>query len=367
MKSDTASIKLKVDLINEYSVPSGVLGIAAADSGSESLLVSCMDGYVYDYKTEERRLRKITRHTSYASSVAWLPQNDGVVVSSGYDGKIIWSDFKSAKRIQQTQAHGFWSWQMKCSETKKLVGSATGQYLSGGYKYEPAPEKEPSIKIYNAETRELISSLSHLPPVLSLAFSPNDKYVAAGNLMGDIKLWDIKSGKEILSWNSPDFTSWGIIKSHHYIGGIFDMCFSPDSNRLSVCGMGPMRDPMAGNGKQTWQTFDVSKPSQEPEIIAEIQDQQRGRGLMESICYHPSGRFFVMAGRLAQGQWNVSFFDSSTGELIHSLNNKIRITSIDFSTDGQILFLGGTKSQGKKNKGKWRDYGSLLSYKLKVV
>jgi hypothetical protein len=65
-----------------------------------------------------------------------------------------------------------------------------------------------------------------------------------------------KAVRLIREWNTPDFTSWGIIKSHHYIGGIFDFSFSPDGSRLITCGMGPMRDPMAGNGKQTWQEFD---------------------------------------------------------------------------------------------------------------
>lgn len=365
MNSDQKPFTLKVDLIKEYSIPTGVLGIAST-SHSDSVLLSCMDGLVYDYQTNEHKLREINRHSSYASSVAWLPQNDGKVVSSGYDGNIHWADFKTAELTHQSKAHEFWSWQMKSSSNKKLIASATGQYLSGGYKYEPAPEREPSVRIYDTQTRELIHSLSHLPPVLSLAFSPDNRLIAAGNLMGDIKLWETESGNEIASWNSPDFTSWGIIKSHHYIGGIFDMCFSKDSKMLTVCGMGPMRDPMAGNGKQTWQTFDVSDQSGKPQKSGEIKDDQRGRGLMEAISYHPSGKFFVMAGRLAQGQWNVSFFNSSTGELIHSLNNKIRITSIDFSEDGGVLFLGGAKSQGPKKKNQWRDYGALYSYKIKI-
>jgi len=57
------------------------------------------------------------------------------------------------------------------------------------------------------------------------------------------------------------------------------MTFSPDGNGLIVGGMGAMRDPMSGNGKQTWQWF--SWKDQPARKVASIHDGEHGNGLMK--------------------------------------------------------------------------------------
>ena len=63
-------------------------------------------------------------------------------------------------RSARSQAHKFWSWKMRVSPDEQLVGTVTGQYLAGGYKYEPAAETEPSVKVYETATRETALGLS---------------------------------------------------------------------------------------------------------------------------------------------------------------------------------------------------------------
>src|SRR5207245_10234901 len=116
----------------------------------------------------------------------------------------------------------------------------TGQYCAGGEKYEPATAPEPMVKVYNAQTGELVRSFDHGPPVLSVALSPDVQRVAAANMMGEIGVWDMDAGKRVALITTPDFTSWGIIKSPHYCGGIYGLAFAPDGQSLLCCGMGPM-------------------------------------------------------------------------------------------------------------------------------
>jgi WD40 repeat protein len=261
-------------------------------------------------------------------------------------------------------AHQFWSWQSALSPDGKLLASSTGQYLAGSIKYDPAPETEPSVKIFDARTGELVRELSHLPPVQAIAISPDSQFVAAGNLTGDIRVWEIASGKLLAKWNTPAFTSWGIIKSHCYQNGIFALTFSPDSESVLACGMGPMRDPMAGNGKQTWQRFAWRKEGAPK--TAEINDGERGGGLPESLVYHPSKNYFVMAGRLAQGKWNTGFFDEKSGSLKHSLDTKCRLTKAVFSPNGEQLYLAGGVAQPQKfaPDGKYASFGRVFVYNV---
>ena len=233
---------------------------------------------------------------------------------------------------------------------------------AGGYKYEPAAESEPSVKVFEAETGKLRWAFPHLPPVLSVAFSPDSRYIAAANMMGETRVWDLETGKQSAGWTTPDFTCWGIIKSHHYIGGIYDLTFSPDGRELLVCGMGPMVDPMAGNGKQTWQRY----AWQENPVrkIGEIRDVDAGRGLMEVLRFHPDQKSFLMAGRLAQGKWNTALFDAVSGHMLHSLDTKMRITDAVWLNGGAQLALCGATSQEKKKDGKCPDFGHIKLFDL---
>ena len=349
---------MKLSLSKEIKLPTAALGLSSIPK-SNHVLVSCFDGSILHLDPIEESWKQLGSHSSYASGVVTV-MDGKMAVSAGYDGILQWHDLQSNKTLAVEKIHNFWSWQLKASPDGQQVASVTGQYLCGGYKYEPGKEKEPSIKVFDTTTRTTIAKFSHLPPVLSVAFSHDSTYLAAANMMGDIKIWNLKTKELVQKWNTPDFTSWGVIKSHHYIGGIFDMHFSPDNKKLLVCGMGPMRDPMAGNGKQTWQEFDWQSP--EATRTREIKDDERGRGLMETLCWHPDKSVFCMAGRMAQGNWNTAIFSNETGAMIQGIDNKTRITRGTFSENGKQLILAGAKSQGAPEKGKWKEFGRLFIY-----
>ena len=351
---------MKAEAGKTHKLPTAVLGLDVSPDAAR-LYAACMDGGVYRVDAAGDKVELLFRHETYASGVCLVPDTT-LLISSGYDGVLQWHDLASGKNVRKVEAHKFWSWQSAISADGRLFASVTGQYLAGSIKYDPAPETEPSVKIFDVHSGECVHAFSHVPPVQAVAFSPDGKYVAAGNLLGDIRVWELAGGKQLASWNTPAFTSWGIIKSHCYQGGVYSLLFGPDSQSVISCGMGPMRDPMSGNGKQTWQRF-AWRQAGAPKV-AEIHDGESGGGHPESLAMHPSNKFFVMAGRLAQGKWNAGFFDEATGALVHSVDTKGRLTKAVFSGDGKQLFLGGAVGQTKIKDGKYADYGRIISYNL---
>src|SRR5687768_3636173 len=203
--------ELKTEKVKEISFPAAVLGLDVTPDG-KTLFAACQDGGVYTADTVSAQPELLGRHESYASGIARLPDSQ-TVISAGYDGMLQWHDLAQRKTVRKVKAHDFWSWNMDVSADSSLVASVTGRYEAGGYKYEPAPEREPSIKIFDARTGELRHQFSHVPPTQAVAFSPDGKHVAAGNLMGEIRVWELASGKEVSRWTTNDLTSWGIIKS----------------------------------------------------------------------------------------------------------------------------------------------------------
>jgi WD40 repeat protein len=172
-----------------------------------------------------------------------------------------------------------------------------------------------------------------------------------------VRIWAVATGKLAAEFKTPDFTSWGIIKSPHYLGGIYGLAFSPDGMSLLCCGMGPMTDPMAGNGKMTWQRWAWREGS--PKLLSQIHDGEHGSGLMEAIGFAPDGKSFLMAGRQAQGNWNAALFSEPDGKLLASMDTKCRVTRHHFSLDGKQLFLAAAIGQGARKEGKWPDYGQI--------
>lgn len=340
--------------VKDISLPAAVLALDVSADG-KTAFAACQDGGVFSVDMESGKHERIGKHESYASGVTMLPDGK-TVISAGYVGVLQWHDLPTRKTIRKVKAHDFWSWCMDVSTDGSMIASVTGQYLPGGYKYEPAPEREPCVKVFDANTGEQRHQFSHVPSVQAVAISPDGKYVAAGNLMGEVRVWELSTGKQASQWTTSDLTSWGIIKSHHYLGGVFAMSFSPDSEELYLCGFGPMRDPMAGNGVQRWQRFSW----RDGKKLDETHEGESGQGLMEAFAFHPSKKFFAMAGRLFQGKWNLAFFDAASGKIIYATDAKDRITDTVFTADGQRLLLAKAKGQGKKNKdGKWPDYGLI--------
>ncbi len=358
---------MKLERLHDHHLPTGVLGFAATPDGA-TLYAACMDGAVYEVAAAsgERRVFE-GRHESFASGCALLP--DGrTLLSAGYDGALLWHDTRTRKTFRRVKAHDFWSWQLALAPDGRRAASVTGQYLPGGWKYEPAASAEPTVKVFDTHTGDLLRAYDLGPPVLSVAFSPDGRHVAAANMMGEVRVFDLDAPPDaapVAAWRTEDFTSWGDIKTHHYCGGIYSLAFSPDGATLLACGMGPMTDPMAGNGKMTWQRWDWRATP--PAKRDHIHDGEHGSGLMEALAWHPQGTSFIMAGRQAQGTWNAAVFNATDGKLLHSIDTKKRITHARFTADGARLFLAGAASQGGPNdQGKWPDYGRVQIWQVET-
>ena len=358
MNDEKKDVALTLKSLKEVKLATGVLALDVSADG-KTAFASCIDGGVFAVDLESSEKHKLGEHSSYASGAS-LIANSSLLVSSGYDGALQWHDVHERKTIRKVPAHQFWSWQLAASPDGAFVASVTGQYICGGYKYEPLPERDPSVRVHDARTAKLIHSFSHVPPVQCAAFSSDGKFLAAGNLMGEVRVWELASGKQVTNFTTPSFTGWGIIKGHYYTGGIFALHFAANDEELYLAGMSSTTDPAAGNGKQLWQRFNW----RDAKKLGETNDSDSGRGLMETLAFHPSGKFFVMGGRLENGKWSMAVFDARSGAVLHSLDTKSRVTKALFSADGTKLFLGEALGQGKPKDGVVPDFGRITIYSV---
>ena len=355
-------MKVEIKKVKETKFPSHCLSLALGKDGE--IYASCYDGSVYCLENKQKTPKKVLSHDNILSGVSLCEDS---IISSGYDGVIKWTNPKTHEEIKRVKAHDFWSWQSAISPDQKKFASATGQYLVGGYKYEPAPEKEPSVKVYDSNTGDLIHSFTHQPPVQSISFSNDGRFLAAGNLMGEVRVWDLNKNQMVSKWTTNNFTGWGIIKGHYYTGGIFSIEFSPDDSFIYVAGMGNTIDPAAGNGKQLWEKYSWEAEKGDPQLISSALDSEIGQGLMEVLRFHPSQKFFIMAGRMFKGSWNTAMFNADEGKILCSDNSGMRCSDAVFNADGTRMFIGGGKSQSKKKDGTFSSWGRVLEYEVLII
>lgn len=365
-------MSIELERKQRISFPMGILDLAIEES-TGTLFAACMDGiYRCAFPKGEDAPKpqpiKIGSHTSYVSGVA-IRKECNTLITASYDGTIHYRALQAEPTKEEwpsrleKKVHGFWVWDMALSLDEKWIATVSGQYLAGSEDYEPLASDEPTVKILDAATGEIVHEMNMLPSVHCVAIDASSRYVAAGNLMGNLAVWELATGKELARWRTPSFSSWGVIKSHCYIGGIYAVAFSPDGEALYAAGMGEMVDPMAGNGKQRWQKFAWKKNPVEK--VAQSKDDQTGEGLMETLAWHPQGHLFVMAGRLRGGNWNLGIFDAQTGELIGQAKTGMRITQARFSQDGETLYLAGMQGQPQPKEGKFPAFGYLETYRIK--
>ena len=131
--------------------------------------------------------------------------------------------------------------------------------------------------------------------------------------------------------------------------------------------MGTTRDQAEGNGKQLWEKYRWAPGEGDPKLISSALDSEIGQGLMEVLTFHPSEKFFLMAGRMFKGNWNTAIFDSSEGKIICSENSGIRCSDAVFNAEGTKMFIGGGKSQGKIKDGKFSAWGRVLEYEVSII
>ncbi len=357
------SMKVELKTGKTLKLPTHCLSLARDEEGQ--VYASCFDGGIYSVPGSRwKKAEKLAQHDNYASGINWSPSSRRLI-SAGYDGRLLWIDPETKKTERQVAAHDFWSWQSAMSPDGSRVASATGQYLCGGYKYEPAAEKEPSVKVFDAASGEQTHAFEHVPPVESVAFSNDGNFVAAGNLMGEVRIWDLSSNREVARIKTPHFTGWGITKGHYYTGGVFALAFTPDDAGVLLAGMGTTRDPAAGNGKQLWEHW--SWRNGEVTRIGSASDGEIGQGLMETLAIHPNGKVFAMAGRLFKGEWNTAIFDLASGSRLAHIDAKMRVSKAVWNKEGTRLYLAGSSGQprGRKDLEK-PDWGKVKIIDCKI-
>ncbi|WP_143437377.1 serine/threonine-protein kinase, partial [Hydrocoleum sp. CS-953] len=160
--------------------------------------------------------------------------------------------------------------------------------------------------------------IGHQKWVCSVAFSKDDKIVASGSEDETIKLWEVDSGREILT-----------MRGHS--GYVNSVAFSPDGKILA-----------SGSDDKTIRLWEINTGK----LLCILGDWGRGEyfghsGGVTAIAFHPDGKTLASASKDKNVKiWRLGddIYDANFGKVMMTLSGHSRpVRAIAFSPDGKTL------------------------------
>jgi WD40 repeat protein len=303
-----------------------VLLAMAREPKSTRAFVGGSDFKIYstDLTAAKLELKEVGRHESYVTGLTLAGK---VLVSCGYDRKVRWWD-ETGKEVRSVEAHGKWARAVVASPDGKLVASVADDMV---------------CKVWQAESGKLVHTLkghkektpNHFPSMLyAAAFSPDGKYLATGDKGGHIVVWDVATGKEKTTLDSPGMYTWDGRQRIHSIGGIRGLAFSPDGKHLAVGGVGKIGNIDHLDGPARVEVFDWQAGKR-----SHLFEKTKFKGIVNRMAFHPKGDWLLGAGGAGNGLF--LFFDLKKSKVLREESVKFHVHAVALGEDAATLHAVG--------------------------
>ena len=221
-----------------------------------------------------------THHDNYISALAWV---DGTILSSGYDRRIVWTRADSGEKVREVMAHDGW--------IRDLV------LLPGAQQFATVAD-DMLVKLWDAATGEMVRSFAgheHKSPegfatsIYAVAASPDGKYLASGDRIGHVCLWELETGKLLTRLKAAEFYTYDRRTRDRSIGGIRALLFLPD-DRLAIGGLGPVSNVDGFVGPARFELWDW----QAGNMLQRFQDKHHA--ILDHLEFLPEQNLMIGGG-----------------------------------------------------------------------
>jgi WD40 repeat protein len=321
-------------------------------SGVSTTSTDIAGGEVAVWNVASRSLAGIIPAAGDVEHLAFTPDSQSLAAATDNGGVYLW-DVATRAKVATLQA-----------PTGTTVGSATSDAVAvspdgaliayGAQVNNKDSSVTASVKLWNVATRQVVTTLNGgTSGMTALAFSPNGNQIAASDILGSLRLWDlttpaapgllgILAGHRSLVTNiafSPDGTRLASA-SHDGTIGLWDTrgttlggvanssiatAFSPDGKTLAISTFGHRKDFVAL----------YAMPARR--LIGTLPDS----GGLAALAFSPDGKTLAVAPANTGGAvqlWNVGS-RTSIGTMQTGLTS--RTNGMAFSPDGTLLAVSG--------------------------
>jgi WD40 repeat protein len=316
----------KIKQVRDVGRPDILFSVARLPKTSR-FFVGSSDFKVHEIDLSQPKVvsKELATHGSYVTSVA-LAGN--VLASGGYDCRLNWWDIAKNQQIRSAAAHAKWIRNLVASPNGKVIASVADDMV---------------CKLWDPATGALIHELRghleqtphHYPSMLyACTFSADGKYIATGDKVGHIVVWETATGTQAATMEAPVMYTWDPSQRRHSIGGIRSLAFSPDGKSLAVGGMGKVGNIDHLEGKARVEVFDWKKRERTHEFQSD-----RFNGLINHLEFHPQGDWLLGAGGANDGF--LMFFNLSSKKVLRQDKAAMHIHKFTMNETADTVYAVG--------------------------
>lgn len=268
--------------------PTGSTLVVGSESGRVSLWDVAGGRVKFDLHPEDDVEAPAHRGTVWAAEFT----ADGKrIITTGDDGYIRTWDADSGKSTKGL-AVGM--------PVRAAAVSPSGNWVAVG-------DRLGQVKVFDLNQDRPVVEYDHKRSVTAVAFSPDELTVASAGIDGTVTLYEVAANRR-----RPPLTG--------HSGPVYSLSFSPDGDRLAT-----------GSWDQTVAVWDLTTGNQVKQFTA----HENG---VWAVAYAPCGKMLATGGQDGQ----TALWNPLTGELLQSFGRqKGTVHAIRFSRDGHSLATGG--------------------------
>ena len=228
--------------------------------------------------TNDNQKSTLVGHRSWIRSLAFHGA-DRKLLSGDYNGKVLfWSlDADAPEPDRVLDAHRGWVRAVAMAPDGRSFATCGNDNL---------------VKLWSYPNAELMRTFEgHAWHVYNVAFHTAGQHLISGDLHGNLKQWDIATGREARTFDaSVLFRHDTTFRADH--GGIRSMAFNADGSQFAVIGITNVTNAFAGIGNPAALLFDWQTGERRQILRPQAAFQGTGWG----IAYHPDGFILGAAG-----------------------------------------------------------------------
>jgi len=322
MPSDPQKLKISKQIDR-----SDILMSIARLPDSNRIFVGSSDGKIYDLDVmaDKPEFRELVGHDSYVTGLVHVGET---LISAAYDRQLIWWDRETGKPVRSVEAHQRWIRQLISTPDQQQAITVADDMV---------------CRIWDTKTGKQVRELRghqektphHFPSMLyACAVSPDGKYLATGDRVGHVVVWDLATGKELTSLETPLMYTWDPKARIHSIGGIRSLAFSPDSSLLAIGGTGQINNIDHLEALSRVEIFAWEKQQRTHEFKG-----SEHKGLVEHLVFHPENQWLLAAGGDHNGF--IKFFDLEKSSIIKQAKAPMHVHEFTVNETYDTIYAAG--------------------------
>lgn len=274
--------------LHKFQAP-GVLLALALDRAQPRAFAAGAERVVYVFDLEAKEKKPAATWEKHANWVAGMcsvtPGDKFQLVSGSYDRTLVWWDVEAGTAIREQPAHEGW--------VRDVLAFPDGQRFA-------TCGDDMLVKLWDAASGACLRTLSghatttpqtHVTALYTLAISPDGKFIAAGDRVGDVRIWNVETGELAGNFQVPELYTYDERQRKRSIGGIRSLAFSGDGQLLAAGGIGQVGNVDGLAGPAHVEVWDWQRP--ELKFVARADDH---KALVEQLIFHPGGEYLIGAG-----------------------------------------------------------------------